>query len=261
MDSYSWIIEFFRIYFFSGYTLFNTIVYSLILVLIMFGLIKLFKRLEKDPKELIFYVVPFIFIGSSVRAFVDHGILPYNWLLITPGIYLVVGGMTISSLLVGTYFERKVKIDYRRLMFLIGIVLLIPILTFINKINTVSTLRIIAIWIVLTIVFFLMGKTFYLYRDKHNLAVISAHLFDGSSTFISVDFYGFSEQHVIPNFIYNETLTAVTIFPLKIVVISLALYLVEKYVDDEIVKGLLKLTIFILGLAPGLRNLITLGLC
>ena len=26
-----------------------------------------------------------------------------------------------------------------------------------------------------------------------------AHLFDASSTYIAVDFYGYSEQHVLPN--------------------------------------------------------------
>ncbi|MDR3291206.1 MAG: DUF63 family protein [Methanobrevibacter sp.] len=260
MDLYFKVIEFLKIYFFSGYTLLNTIIYGIMLVLIIFGLIKLFKKLGKDPTELIFYVIPFIFIGSCIRAFVDNGILPYNWFLITPGIYFIVGSTTILSLLLGIYFEKKRNINYKKVLFLIGIILLIPIFVGINRINIISSLEIIAIWTVLTILFFLIGKFFYLYKDKYNLAIISAHILDGSSTFVAVDLYGYSEQHVIPNLIYKETLTAVSIFPLKIIVISLSLYVIEKYVDDDVIKGLLKLAIFILGLAPGLRNLLTLFL-
>ncbi|MDR2830484.1 MAG: DUF63 family protein [Methanobrevibacter sp.] len=260
MDLHSQIIEFLKIYFFSGYTLFNTIIYSLILALIIIGLIKFFKKLEKDPTELIFYVIPFIFIGSCIRALVDNRILFYNWFLITPGIYFIVGSVTILSLLIGIYLEKKMNIDYRKILFIIGTTFLIPILTCINRVNLISILEIIAIWITLTILFFLIGKIFYLYKNKYNLAIISAHLFDGSSTFVAVDLYGFSEQHLIPNFIYKETLTAATIFPLKIIVITMVLYVVDKYVDDDVIKGLLKLSIFILGLAPGLRNLITLTL-
>ena len=138
------------------------------------------------------------------------------------------------------------------------------------------------IWGVFTLIlaiigkfWYLFGKIFYffklekgsfslfdknLYDGKINLSIISAHLFDASTTFIAVDYYGYFEQHVLPDFIYNLTGTAITMFPLKIIVISFGLYLVDKYIDDEIISGTLKLAIFILGLAPGLRNFLTLAI-
>ena len=48
--------------------------------------------------------------------------------------------------------------------------------------------------------------------------------------------------------------------PLKIIIITFALYITDKYIDDENINGLLKLTIFVLGLAPGLRNIITIAI-
>lgn len=47
-------------------------------------------------------------------------------------------------------------------------------------------------------------------------------------------------------------------YPLKIVLILLALYIIDKMIDDETSKNMLKLSIFILGLAPGIRNFTTL---
>ncbi|MDR2544548.1 MAG: DUF63 family protein [Methanobrevibacter sp.] len=260
MDLYYKTIEFLEVHFFSGYNVLNTLIYSLILILIIFGLIKLFKKLEKNPEELIFYLIPFILTGSLIRAFVDNNILLYSWFLITPGIYFIIGATAIISLLIGIFLEKKLNINYKKTLISIGLILLIPNLILINRINIIPILEIVTVWIILTALFFIIGKFSHLYKNKNNLAIISAHLFDGSSTFVAVDLYGFSEQHILPNFIYKETLTALSIFPLKIIVISLALYIIEKYVDDDTIKGLLKLSIFILGLAPGLRNIITLAL-
>ena len=85
-----------------------------------------------------------------------------------------------------------------------------------------------------------------------------AHLFDASSTFIAVSFYGYSEQHVLPNALYNLTGTALVMYPLKITVILFALYIIDTYVEDRTIKNMLKLAIFILGLAPGLRDFLSL---
>jgi uncharacterized membrane protein len=264
MDLDQQIIEFFKIYFFSGYTIFNTIIYGLILILIIFGIINLFKKLDKNPAELMLYLIPFIFIGSSIRAFVDNRILPYNWFLITPGIYFIVGGLTILSLMMGIYLEKKINMDYKKILGLIGLilslVLIIPIFVHVKKINIISSSQIIAIWIILTILFLTIGKFWNLYKNKYNLAIISAHIFDATTTFIAVDLYGYYEQHVLPNLIYKETLTSASIYPLKIIVITIALYTIDKYIKNEKIKEILKLAMFILGFAPGLRNIITLSI-
>ncbi len=47
-------------------------------------------------------------------------------------------------------------------------------------------------------------------------------------------------------------------FPLKIAVILGALYIIDKYIEDKTIANMLKLAIFILGLAPGLRNFLSL---
>ncbi|MBO5965824.1 MAG: DUF63 family protein [Methanobrevibacter sp.] len=36
--------------------------------------------------------------------------------------------------------------------------------------------------------------------------------------------------------------------------------MIDQYFDDLTIKNLLKLTVFVLGLAPGLRNILTMAL-
>jgi len=257
--------DFLANYFFSGYTIFNTIVYGVILVIAIFGIIKLFEHYKINPTDLIFPLIPFIFLGSGVRALVDNGIYPYTWALITPGIYFIVGGTAIIILLFSIYLQRWKGIDFRYLIFGIGVILAIPILINFFSLNLIGIGQVLFVWGLFTIIFVIIGKFWHLfdktlYDGKINLSIISAHLLDASTTFIAVDYYGYFEQHVLPGSVYNLSGTAITMFPLKIIVISFVLYLVDKYIDDEIIKGTLKLAIFILGLAPGLRNFLTLAI-
>lgn len=254
------ILDFLQTYFFSGYTIFNTIVYGFILVFFIFFIIKMFKTYALKPIDLIFPLIPFIFLGSGIRALVDNGIYPYSWFLITPGIYFIIGGAAILAILIGLLIQKLVNFNYRYTVFIIG--LLLAILNYVNipSLSLIAIFQVIIIWGTLTLIFALSAKFWSLYKDKINLSILSAHLFDASSTFIAVDFYGYWEQHVIPNSIYNLSGTAITMFPLKIIVISFVLYLIDKYIDDDIVSGTLKLAIFILGLAPGIRNFLSLAI-
>ena len=265
MPDQSFITDFLANYFFSSYTLFNTLIYGIILVIAIFGIIKIFEHYKVNPTDLIFPLIPFIFLGSGVRALVDNGVYPYSWALITPGIYFIVGGTAIGVLLFSIYLQKWKGIDFRYTIFSIGIILAIPILINFFHLNLITIVQVLFVWGLFTLIFLIIGKFWSLfdkssYDGKINLSIISAHLFDASTTFIAVDYYGYFEQHVLPGSIYNLSGTAITMFPLKILVISLGLYLVDKYIDDEIIKGTLKLAIFILGLAPGLRNFLTLAM-
>ena len=263
MSLESSLIDFLGKYFFSGYTLFNTIIYGIILAIAIFGIIRIFKHYKINPTDLIFPLIPFIFLGSGVRALVDNGIYPYSWALITPGIYFIVGGIAIITLLFSIYLQRWKNIDFKCTIFTVGLIIAIPNLINIFQLNLIAIGQILLVWGLFTVIFLLLGKIWSLftlksYNGKINLSIISAHLFDASTTFIAVDYYGYFEQHVIPNSIYKLSETAITMFPLKIIVISMCLYLIDKYIDEDIISGTLKLSIFILGFAPGVRNFLSL---
>ena len=63
-------------YLHPGYTTFNTIIFGLVLGLIILGIIKIFEKINKDPLDLIYPLIPIIIFGSTTRALVDNHIYP-----------------------------------------------------------------------------------------------------------------------------------------------------------------------------------------
>lgn len=246
------------LYLHPGYTLLNTIVFGIILGIVVILVIKMVKYIKKDPRDLLIPIIPFIFFGSSARALVDNGIYPLVLWLVTPGIYILTGVVTIITLLLSVYIEKKTEFDYRYLMFIVGAILCIPNIIYINHINLIAFLQIVISWGAVSSIFVLLRNKWELLKDKLNLSALLAHLFDASSTFVAVDFYGYGEQHVLPNALTGLAGTAFIMFPLKIAVILTALYVIDEYVEDRIIANMLKLAILILGLAPGLRNSLSL---
>jgi uncharacterized membrane protein len=246
------------IYLHPGYTILNTIVFGLILGIFILILIRMFRWIDKDPKDLFIPLIPFIFFGSSTRALVDNGIYPLTYILVTPGIYVLTGLMAILALLSAVYLERKTNFDYRYTLFVVGVLICIPNLFYIHHINLIALLQILGSWALVSLPFIFLSTIWTLLKDKINLSVLLAHLFDASTTFVAVDYYGYGEQHVLPNTLTQLVDSAIVMYPLKIAVILPALYIIDKYVDDLTVRNMLKLAIFILGLAPGLRNFLSL---
>ena len=265
--------------FFSGYTVFNTIVYTLILVIFILAIIKMFKKLEIDPLSIFYSIIPFIFLGSSTRALVDNGILPKTVFLITPGLYILVGLITIISFLFCIFLSNKKGIDYRYSLFSLGLIFSLPNVLFFSKVNFTALVNVILTWILSSLVF--LGIVFLVLYAKNNISknvdkinlskfiekikkykinfsIVLAHLFDASTTYVAVEYFNYVEQHVLPNAINQLFDTYLTLFPMKIIVIVAVLYIIDQYFDDLTIKNLLKLTVFVLGLAPGLRNILTL---
>ena len=263
--------------FFSGYTVFNTIVYTLILVLFVLAIIRMFKKLEIDPLSIFYSIIPFIFLGSSTRALVDNGIYPKTVFLITPGLYILVGLITIFSFLFCIFLYNRKGIDYRYSLFCIGLIFIIPNIILFSKINFSSIAYVLLTWIISSIIFigiaflvlYIKNKNFKFnfsqfsqkfLKHKIDFSIVLAHLFDASTTYVAVEHFNYVEQHVLPNALNQLFDTYLTLFPMKIIVIVAVLCIIDQYFDDLTIKNLLKLTVFVLGLAPGLRNILTLAI-
>ena len=260
-DFFQGILEYIRqnfIYLHPGYTILNTIVFGVILGICILLIIKMFKYIKKDPAELIIPLIPFIFFGSSARALVDNNIYPLTYILVTPGIYVLTGLMAIVTVLTAVFIEKRTSFDFRYFIFIAGAILCIPNIVFMGPINPIAAFQVVGVWALISGIFVLLRNKWSLLNNKYNLSVLTAHLFDASSTFIAVDYYGYYEQHVLPSALTSLFGTAAVMFPLKIGVILGALYIIDTYVEDRTIANMLKLAIFILGLAPGLRNFLSL---
>lgn len=247
-------------YLHPGYTTFNTIIFGLVLGLIILGIIKIFDKINKDPIDLIYPLIPIIIFGSTSRALVDNHIYPRIHLLATPGIYIFIGIMTILLLIISTIIEKQTNIKYYTIVTLFGSLITIPniILIIFHGINIEATIFELTLWIIITGVFVLLRKNIKILENKGNLEVLSAHIFDATSTFVAIEYFGYLEQHVLPTFLINLSGTSLIMYPLKIGVILLVLYIIDDYVNDKTTNHMLKLAIYILGLAPGIRNFTTL---
>ena len=100
----------------------------------------------------------------------------------------------------------------------------------------------------------LWGERLTFLRGRENLLVIWFHLIDATVTFIGVDFYGYAEQHVLPRGLIDIFGTASVMYLLKLVVLPIVLYLLDKYVEEEEMNVFMKMIIMVLGLAPATRN-------
>jgi uncharacterized membrane protein len=86
-------------------------------------------------------------------------------------------------------------------------------------------------------------------------------MLDASSTYVGVDWFGYTEKHVLPNFLIDLAGTALVMYPLKLLILIPVLALIDDALKDEpSLKNLTKLALLTLGLAPALRNTIRLTL-
>ncbi|OYT42989.1 MAG: hypothetical protein B6U88_02190, partial [Candidatus Aenigmarchaeota archaeon ex4484_56] len=119
--------EFFSNYFVntSGYNIVNTSVYSIVLVVTAYVIFLVLKKMKiKIDRKLIFAVIPYIILGSSLRVLRDAYILRGS-LFITPFIYILIFFIAFPILLITNLIQKKTKIPYYKLMFSIGILLII----------------------------------------------------------------------------------------------------------------------------------------
>lgn len=259
--------------FFSGYTVFNTVAYTLILVIFVLAIIKMFKKLEIDPISIFYSIIPFIFLGSSTRALVDNGFYPKTVFLITPGLYIIVGLLTIASVLFSIYLFNKMEIDYRYTLFFMGLIFSLPNIILFSNLNFTAIFYVLVTWIISSLAFMVIAFLVLYIKNKNshstllnifghkiNFSIVLAHLFDASTTYVAVEYFNYYEQHVLPNALNQLFDTYLTLFPMKIIVIVAVLYIIDQYFEDQTIKNLLKLTVFVLGLAPGLRNILTLAI-
>lgn len=255
----------------------NTIVYALILVVAVFYVYKFLRRIGIEIDEHFFdSLIPFIFWASTTRVLHDAAFkgelvgfvgniysLP---IFVTPGSYFITFFLTIIVLFISLKLKEIKGIDFRRLMFFIGILLTLINFIFIPfKTLIPFTHFILPVFILWTFIFLLLkelAKNTEIYKleeflSNRNILIILSHLLDATSTWTAIAFFGYVEQHVLPRSLIYFFGPA-TMFILKLIVVIPALYFVDKYSKDYEFKNLLKFVILVLGLAPGIRDTIRL---
>ena len=176
----------------------------------------------------------------------DNGVYPKTVFLITPGLYILVGLTTILSFLFCIYLFRKKGIDYRYSLFFIGIILSLPNLISFSNVNYTAITYVILTWALASLIF--LGLVFLVLYIKNNV-------------FNEIEKFNFSKFIAkMKKYKINFSIVLAHLFDASTTYIVAVLYIIDQYFDDLTIKNLLKLTVFVLGLAPGLRNILTMAL-
>lgn len=260
----------------EGYNPVNTFTWAVILGICIFGVFRLLEKLKvKITPRFIVSVLPFVLAGSSLRVLEDSpvGIIhpPLTFLLITPNIYFLVFAVTVSCLWLSIRLQRaKLVKDFHVIFAGLGLIWffanLIILLHFENIVAPYVPLFVIGTGTGLTFAFYLVARHFKssIFTDPLNLSILMAHLMDASSTYIGVDMLGYFEKHVVPTYLIELTGTALVMYPLKLIIFTGVIYMLDTQFEDDKrsqdLKMLIKMVILILGLSPATRNTIRMML-
>jgi len=96
-------------------------------------------------------------------------------------------------------------------------------------------------------------------KDKLSLGSIFAQMLDASATYIGIDFFGYYEKHVLPSFLIGASESALVMFPIKLIIVVLVLYLLKDE-KDAWINNIIKMMIIIFGLAPGTRDMLRIAM-
>jgi uncharacterized membrane protein len=236
----------------SGYTFENTFLYAIILIVAAYLVFEALKKLKvKIDKRLALSAAPFVVWGGALRSLQDAGTINSYWFF-TPGIYFFVFLVIFSTLLISLLLQKKFRIPYYKPVIFVGTFLVVGTIGFIQFKNWYG--------LVLVSVFlapFAIGFLIYKKWKLENKIVSITQMFDAVTTFVSLQYFGYAEQHVLPNiFIWN--FGPASFIPLKLVGVVLILYLIDRYSEDKEFNNYIKLIIAILGGATGSRDLFSM---
>lgn len=251
-----------------GYDWVDTPTYGLVLGLCTLGLIKLLKKLGlRLELRLLAALTPYIMFGATTRELVDQGLGVYGlfnqnppfW-LVSPGIFASMFLATTAVIAFSIAMEKITRLERHKTILALGLVPMAYnlglVLVNINSITPLATTLLFTAGSLALIYALSRIKQLNFLRNKDNMLVLGAHLLDASATYTGLFFLGLSEQHVLPNLLISKLGNPAVMFPLKILVLVPALYLIDKELgEDETTRRFIKLVILILGIGPAIRDI------
>ncbi len=278
----------------TGYNPVNTIVYGLIALAAAYLMYKILKKEKVHiDQKFVLSVIPFILLGSTMRSIVDAAdrgsmgahrdalfgllgavqdshIYDYGYLTVTPGIYVVIGLLTFFSILVANRLKKPLLAPA------FGLALWVPHLIFLLPLMTYWTYGLLVL--VLAFIGGLAGY-FYLVHVKvrpFSSLVVFAHALDGAATYVTISIWNkfepactqmrhcYGEQHVVSAGVgeLGNTLFApiggyFLFFAIKLIFSAIAAQVTEKDAKGQ-ERDFIILLLIIFGLAPGVRDILTL---
>ncbi|MEM1895697.1 MAG: DUF63 family protein [Nanopusillaceae archaeon] len=234
----------------GGYTVTNTFFYSFLYILAFL----LLYFLTKSKKIIIdkYFNLNFILSFSIIvliRVSMDLNWIREIFIFYTPYMQILVLSLFSATLL---YSEKRKELFYFYL-----ILTIITIALFIRKIPNI---------IIFSSIILIIGMIMFIfYKEKkqnYYLLPILSQILDGVYGNIGILVFGYSPKHVMHKFILNyfgiEQGVLMFLF-LKFFILILTIFIIEKYIKDDLLKEILYLGLFYVGYNAGLRNSLLLA--
>lgn len=239
----------------TGYDPTKTMVFAAVLIGAVLAIYKILQKLKVAfDWRLAFAISPYVVLGSVIRVLEDMTLIdiyPYNYLFVTPGIYIFVFLMAFATLLVSLFVERRYGIDYFKIMFMVGVLMLPIPIAHIHFNNLYGAALVVIFWVP-----WLLVLRFVKWSDENKIATV-LQMFDANATFVALQFFDFYEQHVVPTF-FIDIFGPFVFVALKIAAMVVALTAIDRLSDDEEFNFYIKMIIALLGAATGGRDFLTL---
>ncbi len=242
------------------------VVYIGILLLVMWILRKYFFSRVPVDREFVYAIAPYVLVGVFIRVMVDARVFEENQLWsITPGVYLLTAAIAILAIAAGFVLKAKLKVPYWYAPFTVGAAIAIPLAYILlaapKHPERLPEPLLMAAAITAAVYFLSKPLKVPVYRTPENVAIIFAHLLDGCATYIAYNRYGYGEEHLLPQFLINMVGdNAFVMVPAKLALILTVVYFIDKWraeeKEDETLYRMVKILLFILGIGPGIRDLL-----
>jgi uncharacterized membrane protein len=264
----------------QSYNIVDTLTYAIILVI---GVYLLYRWMSQSTwlsdggftigAGFILATLPYIVLGGVLRVVQDTGMITgdFQFLLVTPLIYFVLFFFTITMLFLSRtvtrmgFFKNILTFYAGAGIVSTAVVSLVLLAWGINHAHVdlfilaiIPLMACTATLLVWACMRYLLGWKYI--NDPLYITLLFGQLLDASATSYGIDLHPsvrYIEQHVVGSGLIELTNTAFVMFPLKLVVLFPAIYIMEIYRREAnpAFWHLVLLAMIVVGLAPGIRDM------
>jgi len=239
----------------TGYNIVNTTTYAVLLAIIAYIIYYLLKKQKfKFNEELFFDFILISVFGGTFHVLSDYGILKRNLITVSPGIWLTISIPSFMSLI---FLKICFPKNYRKI-FRITLVVSTFLCLFLMRVRYIQAIaQIICFSVILIAPLLYLVKKIKILNEKTSLYVLALQVLDGTASFISIQYYGYFEQHVIGN-LFISLFGPFGMVIMKILFIIPILIFLENEEKKDNSAFFIKMIIGVLGAAPAMRDSIRL---
>ncbi len=237
-----------------SFTVKSTIILGFILVFLAYIFYMFFDKLKiKLDEKFLIGISLWVLLSAFFRVFEDANIYPTSFFTVTPGIIVLFAIIFSLVVLIGIWLKKYKNFELWKTLSITAILSIIFHIPFLRVGNLYGAFLILSIFGFILLI--MLGFNKIIGAGIFSFLAMASHMFDATTTFVAMTFFGYYEQHVLPAFLINLSGPWI-MFPLKLIFLIPIIYLINKYSESENMRKFFLLAIYVIGLAPALRNLL-----